>query len=167
MLLPSQPLNDSHVLTGFDCGVASLSQWLVRRAKTKQLSGASRTFVVCDDARVAGYYALASSAIAVASATGCFRRNMPDPVPVVVLGRLAVSTTHHGLGLGRALFQDAGLRVIRAADAVGIRGMIVHALSEQARNFYLGLGLDESPLDPMILMTTVADLQAACDTAAK
>ena len=107
------------------------------------------------------------SAIAAASAPGRFGRNMPDPVPVVVLGRLAVSTTHHGLGLGRALFQDAGLRVIQAADAIGIRGMIVHALSEQARGFYRGLGLDESPLDPMILMTTVANLQAACDTAAR
>jgi GNAT superfamily N-acetyltransferase len=167
MLRPPEPLNASHVLTGFDCGVPSLNQWLLRRAKTNQVSGASRTFVVCDDARVVGYYALASSAIAVASAPGRFRRNMPDPVPVLVLGRLAVSTTHHGLGLGRALFQDAGLRVIQAADAVGIRGMIVHALSEQARGFYLGLGLVESPLDPMILMTTVADLRAACDTAAR
>ena len=167
MLRPPEPLNDSHVLTGFDCGVASLNQWLVRRASTNQTSGASRTFVICDDARVIGYYALASSAIAVASAPGRFRRNMPDPVPVVVLGRLAVATTHHGLGLGRALFKDAGLRVIQAADAIGIRGMIVHALSEQARGFYLGLGLDESPLDPMILMTTVADLQAACEAAAR
>ena len=165
MLRPPEPLSASHVLTGFDCGVTSLNQWLLRRASTNQISGASRTFVVCDDARVVGYYALASSAIAVASAPGRFRRNMPDPIPVVVLGRLAVATTHHGLGMGRALFQDAGLRVIQAVDAVGIRGMIVHALSEQARDFYLGLGLDESPLDPMILMTTITDLRAACNVA--
>ena len=166
MLHPPEPLSASHALAGFDCGVTSLNQWLVRRASPNQTSGASRTFVVHDDSRVVAYYALASSAIAVVSAPGRFRRNMPDPIPVVVLGRLAVSTTHHGLGFGRALFQDAGRRVIRAADAIGIRGMIVHALSDQARNFYLGLGLDESPLDPLTLMTTVADLSAACGVAA-
>jgi predicted N-acetyltransferase YhbS len=86
---------------------------------------------------------------------------MPDPVPVVVLGRLAVATSHHGRGLGRALFQDAALRVIHAADAIGIRGMVVHALSEEAKGFYQRLGLDESPLDPMTLMATVIDLRAA------
>ena len=166
MLHPPEPLSAGHALAGFDCGVTSLNQWLVRRASPNQTSGASRTFVVHDDRRVVAYYALASSAIAVVSAPGRFRRNMPDPIPVVVLGRLAVATTHQGLGLGRALFQDAGRRVIRAADAIGIRGMIVHALSDQARNFYLGLGLDESPLDPLTLMTTVADLSAACGVAA-
>lgn len=162
MLRPPEPLNASHDLAGFDCGVASLNQWLLRRAAANQASGASRTFVVCDGANIIGYYALASSAIAPAAAPGRFRRNMPDPVPVVVLGRLAVAITHRGRGLGRALFQDAGLRVIQAADIVGIRGMIVHALSEQARDFYLGLGLETSPLDPFTLMTTVADLRAAC-----
>ena len=86
---------------------------------------------------------------------------MPDPVPVVVLGRLAVTNSHQGRGLGRALFQDAALRVIHAADAIGIRGMVVHALSQEARTFYLSLGMDESPLDPMTLMITVADLRAA------
>jgi GNAT superfamily N-acetyltransferase len=162
MLRPPEPLSASHVLAGFDCGVASLNQWLVRRASANQVSGASRTFVVCDDTRVVGYYALASSAVAPAAAAGRFRRNMPDPIPVVVLGRLAIAISHHGQGLGKALFQDAGLRVIQAADAIGIRGMIVHALSEVARDFYLSLGLEESPLEPMTLMTTVADLRAAC-----
>lgn len=108
-----------------------------------------------------GYYALASSGVAPAAAPGRFRRNMPDPEPVVVLGRLAVATSHHGQGLGRALFQDAALRVIHAADAIGIRGMVVHALSEEARDFYLRLGMEESPLNPMALMVTVADLRAA------
>lgn len=86
---------------------------------------------------------------------------MPDPVPVVALGRLAVANSHQGRGLGRALFQDAALRVIHAADAIGIRGMVVHALSQESRTFYLSLGMDESPLDPMTLMITVADLRAA------
>jgi GNAT superfamily N-acetyltransferase len=156
-----EPLNPDHDVTGFDCGVASLNNWLERRAAANQASGASRTFVSCEDRQVVGFYALASSAIAPAAAGGRFRRNMPDPIPVVVLGRLAVATSHHGRGLGHDLFQDAALRVVRAADAIGIRGMVVHALSEEAKQFYLHLGLDESPLDPMTLMVTVSDLRAA------
>lgn len=161
MLRAPEPLRPDHDIAGFDCGVPSLNAWLERRAAANQASGATRVFVVCDDGRVVGYYALASSAVATAAAPGHFRRNMPNPVPVVVLGRLAVATSHHGQGLGRALFQDAALRVIHAADAIGIRGMVVHALSEHARDFYLRLGLDESPLDPMTLMVTVADLRVA------
>ena len=78
-----------------------------------------------------------------------------------MLGRLAVARTHHGSGLGRALFQDAARRTLNAADAVGIRGMIVHAISEEAKAFYLRLGLDPSPVDPMMLMVTLADLRAS------
>lgn len=152
-----------HIVAGFDSGVETLDAWLKRRAMANQVSGASRTFVVCDQTHVVGYYALASSAIAPASAPGHFRRNMPDPIPVVVLARLAVARTHHGKGLGRALFQDAARRVVNAADTIGIRGLIVHAISEQARRFYLQLGLDESPLEPMTLMVSVADLRAAAN----
>lgn len=161
MLRAPEPLDPEHDIAGFDCGVASLNHWLERRAAANQASGASRTFVACEDRKVIGYYALASSAVAPAAAPGRFRRNMPDPVPVVVLGRLAVATSHHGQGLGRALFQDAALRVIHAADAIGIRGMVVHALSEEAKVFYQRLGLDESPLDSMTLMVTVIDLREA------
>lgn len=156
-----EPLAPGHDIAGFDCGAASLNNWLVRRAAANQASGASRTFVTCEGGKVIGYYALASSAVAPAAAPGRFRRNMPDPVPVVVLGRLAVARSHHGRGLGRALFRDAALRVIHAADAIGVRGMVVHALSDEAKAFYLRLGLDESPLDPMTLMVTVAELRAA------
>lgn len=161
MLRAPEPLNPDHDIAGFICGVASLGFWLQRRAAVNQTSGASRTFVLRETRKVVGYYALASSAVAPAAAPGRFRRNMPDPIPVVVLGRLAVATSHHGCGLGRALFQDAALRVIHAADAIGIRGMVVHALSDDAKAFYLRLGLNESPLDPMTLMVTVMDLRAA------
>ena len=161
MLSAPEPPTDDHVLDEFDCGVDSLNAWLQRRAGSNQLSGASWTFVLCEDGRVFGYYALASSAVAPAAATGRLRRNMLDPVPVVVLGRLAVARSHHGRGLGRALFQDTARRVIHAAEAIGIRGMVVHALSEEAKAFYLSLGLDESPLEPMTLMVTIADLRAA------
>lgn len=161
MLRAPELLTEQHALGGFDSGVRSLDDWLRRRALQNQASGASRTFVACDDARVAGYYALAASAVAPDAATGRFRRNMPDPVPVAVLGRLAIDKSFQGKGLGRALFRDAALRVLAAADSIGIRGMLVHAISDEAKAFYVSLGLDVSPLDPMTLMATVADLKAS------
>jgi GNAT superfamily N-acetyltransferase len=163
MLAAPEPLAAHHALDSFDSGVASLDDWLKGRAAANQRSGASRTYVVCDAARVVGYYALASHAVAAVAATGRVRRNMPDPVPVVVLGRVAIARSHQGQGLGRALFQDAARRVMHAADAIGIRALLVHALSEEAKAFYLRLGLDPSPLDPMTLMVTLADLRAALE----
>jgi len=88
MIRPPEPLTTEHSFGGFDSGVASLDEWLRRRALHNQASGASRTFVVCDAAEVVAYYALAASAVAPDAATGRFRRNMPDPIPVVVLARL-------------------------------------------------------------------------------
>lgn len=161
MLRAPEPLTAQHALDGFDSGVRSLDDWLRRRAMQNEASGASRTFVACDDARVAGYYALAASAVAPDAATGRFRRNMPDPVPVAVLGRLAIDKSFQGKGLGRALFRDAALRVLAAADSIGIRGMLVHAISDEAKAFYVGLGLVVSQLEPMTLMATMADLKAS------
>ncbi len=161
MLIAPEPLAAHHLADEFDSGVASLDDWLKRCAAQNQASGASRTFVVSDNARVVAYYALASIAIAPVVTPGRFRRNMPDPIPVVVLARLAVARPHQGTGLGQALFQDAARRVIHAADAIGIRGLIVHAISQEAKAFYVRLGLDPSPIEPMTLMTTVADLRAA------
>lgn len=161
MLTPPQPLTIHHRIAAFDSGVASLDDWLKRRAIQNQASGATRTFVACDADLVIAYYALASSSVAPTAAPGRFRRNMPDPIPVVVLARLAIARDHQGRGLGRALFQDAARRVIHAAETIGVRGMLVHAISEEAKAFYVRLGLDASPLEPMTLMTTVADLKAA------
>ncbi len=156
-----QPLTDRHDCAEFACGRELLDTWLKQRALRNQASGASRTFVVCDTRRVVAYYALASSAVAAELATGRLRRNMPDPIPVVVLARLAIDRAYHKLGLGRALMQDAGRRVLGAADAIGIRGLLVHALDESAKAFYQHLGFDPSPLDPMTLMITLGDLRAS------
>jgi predicted N-acetyltransferase YhbS len=110
---------------------------------------------------VVAYYALASGAVDIQFATGRLRRNMPDPVPVVVLGRLAVERSGQGRGLGRALANDAARRVLQAADIIGIRGIIVHALSPEAKSFYLALGFEPSRLQVMTLMATLADVRAA------
>lgn len=158
-LLRPEPLTEAYDLTTFDSGVASLDNWLKRRAHTNQISGASRTFILTDEQRVVGYYALASGAITVTAGVGRFRRNMPDPIPVAVLGRFAIDQSQQGRGLGRALFRDCALRVTHAADAIGIRGIVVHAISEQAKAFYQTLGFDPSPSEPMTLMVTLADIR--------
>jgi GNAT superfamily N-acetyltransferase len=160
---PPEPLADHHELRDFDSGEPSLDDWLKRRARANQVSGASRTYVVSDDSRVIAYYALASGAVTVDAATGRFRRNMPDPIPVAVLARLAVDRAWRGQGIGRALFRDAALRVTNAADAIGIRGIVVHAISDEAKGFYLALGFDPSPREPMTLMVTLRDIRAVLD----
>jgi predicted N-acetyltransferase YhbS len=86
---------------------------------------------------------------------------MPDPVPVVLLGRLAIDRSMQGKGVGRSLFRDAAIRVVRAADTIGVRGIVVHALSDEARRFYLALGFAECPHAPMMLVVTLADVRAA------
>lgn len=155
-----QPLADHHLLGNFTSGATALDDWLKRRARANQASGASRTFVVCEGDAVVGYYALASGGITLQDAPGRFSRNMPNPIPVVVLARLAVDQAYQGRGLGRALFRDSAQRVVNAADVIGIRGVVVHALSEEAKAFYLALGFDPSPSDPMTLMVTLKDLRA-------
>jgi GNAT superfamily N-acetyltransferase len=156
-----QPLTETHQLADFNSGVASLDDWLKRRARANQASGASRTFVLCEGQKVIGYYALASGGVSIANTSDRFRRNMPDPIPVVLLGRLAIDRAYQRKKLGRALFRDAALRIMQAADAIGIRGIVVHAISEEAKAFYIALGFDPSPLDPMTLMVTLADLRGA------
>lgn len=152
-----EPLDDHHDLAPFSCGVASLDDWLRRRARGNQANGASRTFVACESRRVVGYYALAASGVAVTVAPGRFRRNMPDLIPVVLLGRLAVDVSQQGKGLGRELFRDATQRVVSASEMIGIRGILVHAISDQAKALYLALGFEPSPLEPMTLMVTLSD----------
>jgi GNAT superfamily N-acetyltransferase len=154
------PLADLHELASFTSGSPSLDDWLKRRARANQVVGASRTFVVCDGVEVIGYYALASGGVNVAAATGRFRRNMPDPIPVAMLGRLAVDHRWQGKGFGRALFRDAALRLTNAAEIMGIRGILVHAISEEAKAFYLALGFDPSPLEPMTLIVTLTDVRS-------
>jgi GNAT superfamily N-acetyltransferase len=158
------PLGERHELSEFNSAVPELDDWLRRRALANQASNASRTFVVCEANRVIAYYALASGAVKPPEAPGRFRRNMPDPIPVAVLGRLAVDQTYQGRGLGKALVRDAGLRLLNAADILGIRGVLVHAISEDARAFYEAVGFLPSPSDPMMLMVGLHDLNNALNS---
>jgi GNAT superfamily N-acetyltransferase len=150
-------LTPEHDVAAFDSGVPALDDWLKRRALANEQAGASRTYVVCAGGRVVGYYALATGGVAQAAATGRVRRNMPDPVPVMVLGRLAVDRVYHSRGLGSGLLRDAILRTLQAAAVGGIRAILVHAISEDAKRFYERHGFVESPIDPMTLMITVAE----------
>lgn len=152
-------LADHHNLDEFRSGVPTLDDWLLRRARPNQIAGASRVFVTCDGGRVVGYYALASSAIACGDATGRMKRNMPDPIPVVVLARLAVDTAYQGKKIGRGLMRDAAMRVLAAAGEIGIRGLVVHAISEEAKAFYVKLGLLPSPTNELTLMIPLGDLE--------
>lgn len=148
-----EPLDAAHDVGTFDCGETSLNDWLKRRALSNEGSGASRTFVVADDRRrVLGYYALAASAIAHSQATGAIRRNMPDPVPVLLLARLAVDRSHQGRDLGIALLKDAILRTLAVAGDVGVRALLAHALNANAKAFYIRHGFVESPVATMTLM---------------
>jgi GNAT superfamily N-acetyltransferase len=148
-------LTDEHDLNVFDCGVESLNQWLRKRARANQTAGASRTYVVAERKRVIGYYCLSSGAIDIADAPGSLRRNMPDPIPMAILGRLAVDLTCHGKGLGSALLQDAVLRSAEAANILGIRGVLVHAISSEARTFYENYGFFKSATNPMTLVLSL------------
>lgn len=152
-----------HETAAFTCGEAMLDDWLRRRALANQVSGVSRSYVITNEAAIVGYYTLAAGAIALAEAPGRLRRNMPDPIPMVVLGRLAIDRSHQGFGLGRALLRDAVRRTCGAADTIGIRGMLVHALSPAAKRFYESCGFLESPNNPMTLVIALKDASAALD----
>lgn len=148
-----QPLTAAHLTGDFDCGESVLNEWLKRRALSNQITGASRTFVVVDDDDlVRGFYALAAGAVSHQSATSSVRRNRPEPIPVMVLGRLAVDRRTQGLRLGAALLQDAVNRAIAVSQNTGVRALLVHALNERARQFYAHYGFQESPQHPMLLM---------------
>lgn len=147
------PLTASHLTDGFDCGHPSLNAWLHKRALGNAASGASRTYVVCaDDQKVIGYYALSAGSIAAGAASGALRRNMPDPLPVIVLGRLAVGNLHAGQGVGQGLLKDAVLRSIQAAQLIGARALLCHAIDNKAKAFYLKHGFVESPSEPLTML---------------
>lgn len=154
------PLAQDHGLDGFSSGVEPLDNWLKRRARPNEAGGGSRTFVSCAGRQVIGYYSLAAGSLLPEAATGRVRRNMPSPVPVILLGRLAVDRAWQGKGIGGDLLRDAVLRTVSAGAVVGVRAMLVQAISAAARAFYERHGFHPSPVDPMMLMITLAEAKA-------
>jgi GNAT superfamily N-acetyltransferase len=147
-----EPLSAGHRVVGFSCGVSALDEWLIRHAWNNQCMSALRTYVVAMAGQVLGYYCMASGALALNEAPGGIRRNMPDPIPMAILGRLAVDRSRQGQGLGVALLRDAFERTQTASAILGIRGILVHALTPTAAAFYARHGFIASPTRPLTLV---------------
>lgn len=149
------PILMEHEFDDFNSGEPSLDEWLKKRALKNQVSGASRCFVLCNGKKVIGYYSLSAGAINHEFAPKAMQRNMPNPLPILLLGRLAIDSNYHNKGLGSALLRDAMIRSVSVASDTGVFAILVHALSEQAKRFYLSRGFVESPLQPMTLLMTL------------
>ena len=160
LLRAPEPLSDDHQTNAFSSGAPTLDAWLKRKARANQASGASRSYVLCRGQRVVGFYALAAGSVSHDLAPRRLRQNMPDPVPVIVLGRLAVDASEQGNGLGRALLRDAVLRITAAAHEVGIAAILVHALNDRAKAFYVEAGFAETAVEPMTLFLRIKDTRA-------
>ena len=158
-----EPLAAEHDLSLFACGEVSLDDWLRRRAWANQASGVSGTYVTAQDERAVGYYSLASGGSAGSEAPTRLRRNMPDPVPMTVMGRLGVDQAWQGQRLGALLLRDAIYRTAHAASIIGIRGILVHALSAEAKRFYERWGFREAPAHPMTLVVSLANAVGAME----
>ena len=161
LLQAPEPIKPEHQIEDFDSGNSELDDWLRKRAFKNESSGASRTYVVTVEQKVIAYYCLANGSILNTNAPGRIRRNMPDSIPVMVIGRLAVDRNWHSQGIGRGLVRDAVLRTLQVAKIAGIRAILVHAISEQAKQFYSKCGFIPSPVSPMTLMIVIADAKDA------
>lgn len=158
-----QRIESSHQVDGFNSGVPSLDIWLRRRACANESAGASRTYVSCIDETVAGYYAISAGAVLRDSVSGHIARNMPDPIPVILIGRLAVANASQGKGLGRSLLIDALRRCMVAGEIIGVRAVTVHAISEPAQKFYEQYGFVEAPGIVRTLSLIMQDVRRLLD----
>lgn len=151
-----EPLTNRHDLEQFECGKSVLDKWLVNQALENEKRGASRTYVVCeDDTRVIGYFCLANGSVAKDETPGKLGHRMPDPIPVILLGRLAVDQNYQGLGIGKGMLRDAFFRARKAAELSAARALLVHSLDDEAKQFYQRHGFAESPMDAHTLMLSL------------
>ncbi|WIY81737.1 GNAT family N-acetyltransferase [Propionimicrobium sp. PCR01-08-3] len=157
--LPPRPIKTSDDLSDFHCGEPALDAYLTNRALANHVTDLARCYVCCDthDTTVLGYYTLSAIAIGHADLPRRVRRNAPSPVPAVLLGRLAVDREAHGSGLGAALLRDAILSTLAAAEWIGVRVLLVHALNEHIAAFYERFDFRPSPTDPLHLYLLLAD----------
>ena len=160
-----RPIRADDDVANFDSGESSIDDYLRNRALSNHVEGASRCYVTCRGGRVVGFYALASASVERHTTPGAVRRNMPDPIPVILLSRLAVDTREQNKGLGKLLLRDAISRSVQAADLIGVRAMLVHAINDGARSFYYAHGFDPSPTDPLHLVLLIRDVRQFIDPA--
>ncbi len=153
-----EPLTDKHDLTQFSCGEASLDTWLKGRALKNEQAGASRTYVVCVDGVIVGYYSLAVGSIEHKFAPSKLKRNMPELIPVMILARLAVDQSYTQKNIDTGLLRDALMRTLQSADIAGIRALLVHALNDKAARFYANRGFVVSPFALRVLFLPLAHM---------
>ena len=160
-----QPLGTSHRLEEFDCGKPALTDWLLHHARQAQGSGSARTFVTCNQNRVAGYYSLTVGQIDTLEAPERIRRGMGQyPIPLVILARLAVDLDYQKRGLGFSLLQDAIMRTIATADQAGIRALLTHPIDAAADAFYRRFGFEPTPLQERQLILLLKDARRSART---
>ena len=157
-----EPLGAHHDVSRFDSGVESLDAWLRSKGRLNEAKGGARTYVVCEGARVVAFYSLAAGSVERRRVSSRVGRSMPEPIPVILLGQLAVDLDYQGRGLGGDLIVDAGRRAMAAADLIGARAIIVQALDDEARNFYERFGFRWfSDREPLMLLLRISELRAA------
>lgn len=157
-----EKLSREHDLSAFDCGTATLNEWLRKYAWTNQQADSAKTYVAVEGDRIAGYYALTTGSVHKHESPQRIAKGFANhPVGVVLLARLAVDRSEQAKGLGKALLIDALSRVEQAAEIVGVRAVLVHAIDDAARRFYLHFDFEESPVDPFQLMLLLKDLRKA------
>ena len=156
-----QRITLEHSLEEFDCGETSLNEWLKKRALKNDVGDASRTYVVCCDNIVVAYYPLHLGCIQHSDAVRKIKRNMPDPIPAIVLGRLAVDLNHQGQGLAKGLIKDMFLRAIQVSDLAGTKAVLVKALNDRVATFYQTFGFVQSKTDSLLLMKAISEVRAS------
>lgn len=160
-----QPLDIRHRVEAFDCGKPALTGWLLRHARQAQGSGSARTFVVCDENRVVGYFSLTVGQIDTLEVPERIRRGMGQyPIPLVILARLAVDLNYQGKGLGTSLLQDAIRRTISIADQAGIRALLTHPIDADAEAFYRRFGFEPTPMHERQLILLLKDARRFAET---
>lgn len=159
--LTPRPVAAGDKLSDFHCGEETLDNWLRGRARSNEKTGTSRTLVsVTREGQVAGYYCLSSSSLVRDGGPHELTAGMPSSVPVVLLGRLAVDEEFKGRGLGYSLLQHATGRALEAADIIGIRAILVHALNDSVVPFYERFGFTRFPDQKHTLYLLTADARA-------
>lgn len=159
MITPPELLGHHHATSEFRCGKIVLDHWLKHQALKNQTNRGSRTFVIISDQKVVGYYALASGAVERSHITSNMARNMPNPVPVVILARLAIDLNFKGQSLGKALLKDALLRSLNVANEIGVKAVLVHALDNEAIAFYEKFGFQQMPKQENTLMLSIYNIE--------